>query len=260
MAMRRVRPATVLAYHAVGSCPAQGRPHRCVCISMEAFRSQLRFLSRFRRVVPLSEALQSQPRPGPPAVAITFDDAYENVLVNALPLLERYGFVASLFVPTRWIGARNSWDAHTSCYPLDIMDAAALREADGRGLTVESHGHGHIDLVDAHPSSVAEDLEASVASLTAVLGRPPRYLAYPYGRQTADTRRAAEAAGFEDAFLFDEIGLGRFARGRVSIDGYEGRARLRLKTSGEYLARRRSPVGSALATLVRRVVPSRVGS
>jgi peptidoglycan/xylan/chitin deacetylase (PgdA/CDA1 family) len=220
----------------------------------------MRFLSRFRQVVPLRDALAGQRRRGRPAVAITFDDAYENVLANAVPLLEHYGFPASVFVPTRWIGGENTWDALTDCYPLDIMDEAALREADCRGLTVESHGHGHIDLERAPRSVVAEDLELSKASLARVLGRVPRYLAYPYGRQSADTRRAAEAAGFEDAFLFDQVGAGRFARERVSVDGHEGRARLRLKTAGGYLARRRSPLGAACASLVRRVVPSRVGS
>ncbi len=260
LAKEGARPPTVLVYHGVGSCPNAGRPHRCVCISVESFSSQMRFLSRFRQVVALRDAVDARRRPGPPAVAITFDDAYQNVLVNAVPLLERYGFVASVFVPTRWIGRQNGWDADTDCYPLDIMDETALREADGGGLTVESHGHGHIDLEHAETSVVAQDLRLSMAALTAVVGRPPRYLAYPYGRQSAETRRAAEAAGFEDAFLFDELGSGRFARERVSVDGYEGRARLRLKTAGDYLARRRSPLGNAFASAVRRVVPSRVGS
>ncbi len=260
MGTRGAPPATVLLYHGVGLCPSDGRPHRCVCISVEAFRSQMRFLSRFRQVVPLRDAVAGQRRRGRPAVAITFDDAYENVAANAVPLLEHYGFPASVFVPTRWIGRQNTWDARTDCYPLDIMNEAALREADRRGLSLESHGHGHIDLEQADPCLVAEDLELSKASLAEVVGRLPRYLAYPWGHQSAHTRRAVEAAGFEDAFLFDQVGAGRFARERVSVDGHEGRARLRLKTAGGYIARRQSPLGVACASLVRRVVPSRVGS
>lgn len=259
MAKARTRRTTVLAYHGVGLCPGGSRPHNCVCVSVESFRSQMRFLNRYRRVVALSEVLEEKPRAGPPVVAITFDDAYHNVLANAVPVLEHYGFVASVFVPTRWIGGHNSWDADTDCYPLDIMDEAALRESDRRGLAVESHGHRHIDLEHEDPSTVAEDLELSMATLTAVLARPPRYLAYPYGRQSANTRRKVEAAGFEDAFLFDEIGRGRFARERVAVDGHESQTRLRLKSAGNYLARRRSPLGIACASLVRRVVPSRVG-
>ena len=220
----------------------------------------MEFLSRFRQVVPLRDAVQGRLPAGAPSVAITFDDAYQNVLANAMPVLERYGFVASVFVPTRWIGGHNGWDAGSECYPLDIMDEAALREADRRGLRVESHGHRHIDLEQAAPSVVAEELRLSVECLTAVLGRAPRYLAYPYGRHSPDVRSAAEAAGFEDAFLFDELSEGRFARERVSVDGYESRARLHLKTAGGYLARRQSPLGNAFASLVRRAVPSRVGS
>ncbi len=255
----RERPpaATVLAYHGVGPCPGDGR-HRCVCISVESFSSQMRFLSRFRRVIPLRDALTSRPRQGRRAVAITFDDGYRNVLANAVPVLEHYGFSASVFVPTRWIGGQNAWDAHTACYPLEIMDEAALQEAERRGLAVESHGHAHIDLERAHRSVVAEDLALSFTTLTSILGRPPRYLAYPYGRHSTETQRAAKAVGFEDAFLFDDVGAGPFARERVSMDGFESRARLRLKTAGGYLKRRRSNLGNAVASIARTVIPSRV--
>lgn len=244
--------SSVLVYHGVGECPSRDKEHQCVCISADTFGQQMAFMARHRRIVGLGDLVRPGRPSGRSAVAITFDDGYENVLTNAAPILRKYGFVATVFVPTKCIGGQNTWDRGSDCFPLELMDKRALQYAERHGISIESHGHAHIDLQHAEPSVVAEDLRLSVDHLNAVLGRRPRYLAYPYGRQSAATRAAAKAAGFEDAFLFDDLAVGRFGRERVSIDGHESTLRLRLKTSGQYLRRRRSPLGMATAAVVRR--------
>lgn len=246
---------SVLAYHGVGDCPGGARQHQCVCIPPDVFAAHMTFLARRRRVVPLRDLVEgSTETTTRPAVAITFDDGYENVLTTAAPLLERHGFPATVFVPSGWIGSTNGWDAGTPCFPLRLMDEAQLREAEERGIAVESHGHDHIDFESSEPAAVAGDLDRAVDRLTTVLGRSPRYLAYPYGRHSQAVRSLVEAAGFDAAFLFNEAGTGPYALERVSMDGYEGRLRLRLKTAGGYLERRRSRAGHAAASVVRRVV------
>jgi len=210
------------------------------------------FLARHRQVVPL-EALAGGQRPrGRPAVAICFDDGYRNVLANAVPVLARHGFASTVFVPTRWIGATNTWDEAKDCFPLDTMSGAELREAEQRGMSVESHGHQHLDLTTVDPAAVADDLRQSIRVLGAVLGHPPRYLAYPYGGQSVGIRQVAEGVGFEAAFGFNQRDAGRFGRERVSLDGSESRLRLRLKTSAGYLARRHSRWGELAGLVARR--------
>src|SRR5512140_2840887 len=41
-------------------------------------------------------------------VVITFDDGYKDFLVNALPVLEKYGFSAIVFLATGMMGSRSS--------------------------------------------------------------------------------------------------------------------------------------------------------
>src|SRR5208283_2897694 len=60
-------------------------------------------------------------------------DAYRSVLTLAVPILERYGFPATVFVPTKWIGMRNRWDPPSEL-PLDIMTAEELLELRDRGF------------------------------------------------------------------------------------------------------------------------------
>lgn len=221
----------------------------------EAFARQMRFLANSRQVVALEDVVEGRVRGGRPAVAITFDDGYRNIFANAIPILNRYGFAATMFVPTKWIGQKNFWDVNTDCFPLEIADEGELQMAAQLKIAVESHGHAHIDLERADPLTVAEDLQASVARLREILGRQPRYLAYPYGRQSPATWASVAEAGFSHAFLFDDAEAGDLAHERVSVDGREGWVRLRMKTAGGYLARRHSRLGSAAASMIRLVAP-----
>ena len=43
---------------------------------------------------------------------ITFDDAYENVFINAFPILKKLGFNAYCFIVTNKIINYNDWDKH----------------------------------------------------------------------------------------------------------------------------------------------------
>lgn len=249
------RSATILAYHAIGECPHSEQPHNCVCISTETFAKQMRFLANSRQVVSLEDVIKGRFSERRPAVAITFDDGYRNIIDNAVPILNQYGFDATIFVPTKWIGQKNTWDVDTACFPLEIADENELQMAARLGIAIESHGHAHIDLERSDPLVVAEDLQMSVVRLREILGRQPRYLAYPYGRQSPATWASAAEAGFSHAFLCDNVEAGELAHERVSIDGCEGRIRLRLKTAGGYLARRHSRFGSAAASITRLAFP-----
>jgi peptidoglycan/xylan/chitin deacetylase (PgdA/CDA1 family) len=63
--------------------------------------AQLAFLGRFANVVPLGDALAALGRgdPLPPrAVALTFDDGYQDQLELAVPMLERLGLPATFFL------------------------------------------------------------------------------------------------------------------------------------------------------------------
>lgn len=252
------RPATVLLYHGVGRCHGSGRTHECLCIPPEAFAGQMEYLSRHRRVVPLAEAIAGRSTMGAPPVAITFDDGYRNLLTEAIPILQRYRFPATVFVPTRWLGDRNLWVDGYECAPLDIMSAGELHEVESKGVTVESHGHAHIDLKQAADDEVHADLTESVALLTELLGHRPRFLAYPFGTHSPAVEELARSSGFEavfTAFLDGAGGTPGYAFDRVDMDGGESRLRLALKTAGGYPALRGSRLASTVASVLRRVIP-----
>jgi peptidoglycan/xylan/chitin deacetylase (PgdA/CDA1 family) len=155
-----------------------------------------------------------------------------------------------VFTPTRWLGLHNTWDEPSTC-DLGIMTPAELQACAGAGVTIESHGHSHLDMSCAPPGEVEEDLRQSQEAIEAATGRRPRFLAYPYGRSSPDARRCAEHAGFTAAFSIDQRGSGSFDRERVQVTPVDGDRLFALKASGHYLSIRHNAVVARAYAAVR---------
>ena len=223
---------TVIAYHAIGDCDATD-DRDLLFLSPATFEAQMGYLARHRQVVSLEDAASGSVPAGKPAVAITFDDGYRVLVDHALPVLERHGFPATVFVPTGHLGDRNRWDPPSRC-PLEIMSAEDLRDAEARGLLVESHGHQHISLADASFETARDDLAHSIDVLRELIGRTPRFLAYPFSEGSLEAQRAAESLGFVAGFNISGRDGGPFARARVAIARLDPHWVFGPQTSGYY--------------------------
>jgi peptidoglycan/xylan/chitin deacetylase (PgdA/CDA1 family) len=99
MTRRGAPGAVILLYHSVG-----GRGIFSDNVTPEdVFERHMRFIAQRRKPVPLStilEAISQDRDPDPDWVAVTFDDGYADFATTALPILERYGIPATVFVPT----------------------------------------------------------------------------------------------------------------------------------------------------------------
>lgn len=210
------------------------------------------FLAKRRSVVSLDDLIAGK-RTGKPAIAITFDDAYRNVLHEAVPLLERYGFPATVFVPTAFLGRSSEWLARTAC-DLTIMTEQELVECRRGGLEIHSHGHEHLDLSTATPDECERDLAAAAERIEQITGKAPRYFAYPFGAESEVARSVVAKTGLERAFTIDRRSDGPYASGRVAIQAQDGIATFALKTSGWWLEVRRSRIGSLARSLLQPIL------
>jgi len=251
------RRAAVIVYHAIGRVERNAARWNGF-IRPERFAEQMAYLAEHRRVVDLDALFEPDPSPGPPRVAITFDDGYRSVLEHAVPVLRERGFPATIFVPTKWIGTHNTWD-DPSDVSHELMTGEELVELDRAGFSVETHGHAHIDYARSDPRTVEADVRSAVERLTELLGRQPRYLAYPYGRATAAAAAEAARLGLRGAFGLDRpLGpFGDFALRRVPIVPADARPLFALKTAGRYAAWRHSAPVRAVYKAVRPAVRNR---
>ncbi len=123
----------------------------------------------------------------PGAVLITFDDGYRDNLANAVPILQRYGYPAVLFVPIGYLGGRRPLphDEHLAVRGIvnPTLDWSELAELERSGVRVESHGIGHRPLADLEVDEAAREITLSKLRLEEALGRPVRAFAYVKGSE-----------------------------------------------------------------------------
>jgi peptidoglycan/xylan/chitin deacetylase (PgdA/CDA1 family) len=142
--------------------------------------------------------------PAPRTLAVTFDDAFASVIVQALPILSDLGLPATVFAPTAFISSRQplAWDgiAHWAgtahAHELVSMDWGDLRTLADRGWEIGAHTHTHPRLTALDDRALAEELEGSRSACEAELGAPCGSIAYPYGAVDERVARAARAAGY----------------------------------------------------------------
>ncbi len=125
-------------------------------------------------------------------VVLTFDDGYRDFRTQAMPLLERYRFTATLFVTTGW----NQDADMRQAAPGRMLDAAQLAEVAGAGVEIGAHTRRHPPLDQLPRELVREELYTSKRWLEDELGFPVPGLAYPFGYSSAMVREVARETGY----------------------------------------------------------------
>jgi peptidoglycan/xylan/chitin deacetylase (PgdA/CDA1 family) len=167
---------------------------------VEAFRTQLEAIrSGGFHVVTLATLRdhleRGAPLPKKPLV-LTFDDNGHGIFENAYPLLRQYGFHATLFVHSNFVGKtttkrHNTWEQLQTMVRSGLIDVQSLTANHPPDLRV---------LADA---AVVHELRLSKYSLEHRLGRPVYALVYPEDNYDERLARLAAANGYELGFTED---------------------------------------------------------
>lgn len=219
-------PVPVLMYHSIGGADR-------LAVRPEAFAEHMAYL-KDNGFIPLRFCelpFLDRTRPAGRPVVITFDDGYADVHENALPVLERLGFPATVFVTTGWL--RDAGANAAGRPPGRMLTWTQTRELTEAGVEVGAHGHSHTQLDQLATETLREELYRSRTLLQDRLGRDVPTMAYPYGYSSARVRRAARACGYSAACVVanalmterhDAFAVPRLTvRAGTSLDGF-GRA------------------------------------
>ena len=238
----------VLCYHAV----SERWPH-ALAVSLGTLERQVRaLLARGFRPVSAAAAVGASGK----LLHVSFDDAFRSVAV-ALPALERLGVPVSVFACSGLADEGRVLDipelaADAVGYPEELatMTWDDLRGLAERGVEIGSHTATHPHLPRLSDDEVRKELAGSRERLEAELGRPCRFLAYPYGDVDERVAAAARAAGYEAAWALPgrEDRLDRYALPRVGVYRSDGALRVRLKTTAAF----RRPAARLLRAAGRR--------
>ncbi|MEU4239613.1 glycosyltransferase [Actinoplanes sp. NPDC026619] len=136
----------------------------------------------------------------PRSVLLTFDDAYESLLINATPIMTRLGVRGMTLVVSDELGGYNSWDAAEGHTKLPLLDADQLDHMRPSGWEIDSHTRRHAHLTQLRSTELAADLAGSREAIARAGLGTPRFLAYPFGEHDRRVRAHARKAGYSAAF------------------------------------------------------------
>ena len=226
--------AIILMYHSITDADVPQDPW---AVSESAFTSQMEWLKRNRyNVMSLSEIVDNivQNKKSRNCVALTFDDGYVDFLKNAAPILQTYGFPATLFVPAGMIGGTSLWDSFDTRKP--ILSWNGMRELVQLGCTIGSHGMLHTDLTKLSSGKMTEEVADSKKKLEAELGISVGCYSYPFGEFTERESNAVKQTGYSCAVTTNsrcgnshETNL--FKLERIAVSGNDSLVDFKLKVS-----------------------------
>lgn len=132
---------------------------------------------------------------------ITADDGYQDNLTRMLPLLEKYGYKAVVYVVTG--EGYNRWDVEHPTNPdtkVSLMSGEQVKALAASGhVEIGGHTLTHPRLSQLTAEQQAHEIQENKRQLEALLGHPLLSFAYPYGDINDSAKEQAIAAGYRFA-------------------------------------------------------------
>jgi peptidoglycan/xylan/chitin deacetylase (PgdA/CDA1 family) len=171
-----------------------------LCMPATTFERQMKYLkdNGYHAITAeqLLAFLEYRQRVPEKSVFITMDDGYRSVYELAYPILRKYGFTATLFIYTSFVGASRmavTWEQ--------------LKEMQRSGFTIGSHSVYHSDLSRPkegetereYLARITEELYGSKKIIDQHLGQNTYFFAYPFGYYDQRSIQTAREAGYKIA-------------------------------------------------------------
>jgi peptidoglycan/xylan/chitin deacetylase (PgdA/CDA1 family) len=132
-------------------------------------------------------------------VVLTFDDGFADFFTEALPVLMRYNFTATLYLPTAFIGRTSRWLQREGEDSRPMLTWHQMTEIGTNGIEFGGHSHSHRQLDILSHTQAQEEVVLSKEILEYHLRQKVTSFAYPFGYHTAALRRLVREAGYTSA-------------------------------------------------------------
>jgi peptidoglycan/xylan/chitin deacetylase (PgdA/CDA1 family) len=151
-------------------------------LPLETFRRQMAWIEESGwRGLNVGEAIRHSAEP---SVCITFDDGCETDLLAAAPVLREFGFNATFYLTTAFLGTPG------------YLNTDQVRELDAQGFQIGCHSMTHPYLSDLPEPELKREVVDAKLQIEAIVGHPIEHFSCPGGRYDQRTLQMARHAGF----------------------------------------------------------------
>lgn len=185
--------ACILCYHSIS------KDNDIFSVKPQEFEKQIKFISRSKNVLPVRKIYNLKKDKSRDCVAITFDDGYEDIYKNVLPILKKYGIKATVFV----VGSRNLADRVELGNDKKLLTLDQIRDLTKEGWEIGFHSKAHKDLTKLDEAKLKDEIIDGKKNLEKKLGFKLNYFAYPKGKYSSKIIKVVKQAGFEAAFTIN---------------------------------------------------------
>lgn len=228
---------TILAYHTVadydGILPAG------INTPIEVFRSHMDYLFRHDyRVVRLDQIVDhiiNGKKMHGKALAITFDDGYEDHFINVYPILERYGFPATIFLTVKYINGYWESEKVKGGGIKALTKEQILEMKKGELIEFGSHGYSHSNLLTISEEERFFEIRDSKSYLEKLLDEDVFFISYPFGACNPAIEKVVKEAGYKAGFSIWNRRFNPYCISRTPLHTRDGLRRFRFKISSLFI-------------------------
>ena len=227
---------TILAYHTIGDY--RGILPAGINTSVEVFRSHMDYLFQHRyRVVPLDQIVDHiihSKKLKNKILSITFDDGYEDHFLNVYPILNRYGFPATIFLTVKYIDGYWESEKAEGGRIKALSRDQILEMHKGKLIQFGSHGYSHNNFLSANKEEREIEIRDSKLYLENLLGEDIPFISYPFGACDEGIKKIVREAGYKAGFSIWNRKPDIYSVPRVPLHTHDGHKKFRFKISPFY--------------------------
>ncbi len=220
----------ILMYHMIRDA-IPGKKFNSLRVSPKVFETQIKYLyDNGWHSYTMEEAINHKKNLPLKSVVITFDDGYQDNLTNALPILKKYGFKATIYLVNDrhdrdWSGYRKAKNEGAGLKDEPKLSDDEVKELLNSGLIeIGAHTLTHANLKKLDESESQREICTSKEQIEAQFQTTCRSFAYPFGLYGSKEVKIVADCGYSNAVI-TEVGIAdllncdSFKIPRVTVSG-----------------------------------------